>query len=63
MHTVKFIYWQDEDKWLGHLQEYPDYMTQGETLDDLKAHLLDLHQDLTSGVIPGLKRVGELQIT
>lgn len=49
MDKVRYVYWQDEDKWLGYLDEFPDYMTQGETLDDLKDHLLDLRQDLTSG--------------
>ena len=28
------IYWQDEDMWLGYLKEYPDYMTQGETIKE-----------------------------
>lgn len=34
--------------WLGYFEEFPDYMTQGESLDDLKEHLLDLYRDLTS---------------
>jgi predicted RNase H-like HicB family nuclease len=62
MQSIKFIFWQDEDAWLGYLQEYPDYMTQGESLDDLKLHLQDLYQDLTSGQIPNVRKVGELVI-
>jgi hypothetical protein len=62
MTTVKFVYWQDGDYWLGYFQEYPDYWTQGETLDDLKNHLADLYQDLTSGHIPGVRKVEELVI-
>lgn len=27
----KYIYWQDDDIWLGYLEEYPDYWTQSET--------------------------------
>lgn len=60
MPTLKFVYWQDGDDFLGYLQEFPDYWTQGESLDDLKAHLIDLHRDLTSGEIPGIRRVAEL---
>ncbi len=45
---TKFVYWQEEDAWLGYLQEFPGYWTQGETLDDLEAHLKDLHADLTA---------------
>ena len=63
MQTVKYVYWQEEDAWLGYLEEYPDYWTQGETLDDLIEHLRDLYLDLTSGQIPGVRKVGELVIS
>lgn len=62
MATTGFIYWQDEDAWLGYLEEFPDYRTQGETLEDLKAHLLDLYRELTSGEIPYVRRRGELAV-
>lgn len=45
------------------LQEYPDYWTQGETLDDLKEHLKDLYKDLSSGEIPGIRKVEELVVS
>ncbi len=51
MNTLKFVHWQDGEFWLGYLQEYPDYWTQGESFDDLKDHLKDLYEDLTSGQI------------
>ncbi len=63
MEKAKFIFWQDGDAWLGHLEEYPDYMTQGKTLDDLKAHLLDLYKDLSGGRIPCVRRVAELDLS
>ena len=59
---TKFVYWQEEDAWLGYLQEFPDYWTQGETLDDLKAHLKDLHADLRGGSLPGIRRVADLAV-
>ncbi len=62
MPTVKYVYWQEEDAWLGYLEEYPDYWTQGESLDDLIEHLRDLFLDLTGGQIPGIRKVGELSI-
>jgi len=37
--------------WLGYLQEYPDYWTQGNSLKDLKAHLKALFADISSGEI------------
>ena len=59
---TKFVYWQEEDAWLGYLQEFPDYWTQGETLDDLKAHLKDLYADLTDGDLPGIRRIADLAV-
>ena len=55
-------YWQDGDAWLGYLDEFPDYLTQGESLEDLKAHLVDLYRDLTSGEIPSVRRRAELEV-
>jgi hypothetical protein len=62
MRRVGFTYWQDGDFWLGHLDEYPDYQTQGKSLDELKEHLLDIHRDLSSGLIPSARRHSELEI-
>jgi len=46
MQTVKFVRWQEGDTWIGYLQDYPDYWTQGESIEDLKEHLKDRHADL-----------------
>lgn len=59
---IKFKYWQDEDFWVGFLLEYPDYLTQGKTLEELRDHLADLYKELTSGEILGVRRVGELDV-
>lgn len=60
MNVVKVVVWQTDKWWLGYLQDYPDYWTQGETLEDLREHLRDLHHDLTSGLIPGIRKVEDL---
>ena len=62
MKISAFTYWQDGDAWLGYLDEFPDYLTQGESLEDLKVHLADLHRDLTSGEIPCVRRHAELEV-
>jgi hypothetical protein len=62
MKTVRYIYWQDGDMWLGHLEEYPDYMTQGQSVEELQENLKDLYAELTSGRIPGVRRVAEFRI-
>ncbi len=48
--------------WLGHFEEFPDYMTQGQTLEELEENLRDLYLYLTSGEIPGVRRVSELTV-
>lgn len=60
MATVKYVYWQDHGVWLGYLEEYPDYMTEGATQAELLANLHDIYDDLTSGAIPGVRKVGEM---
>jgi len=48
--------------WLGYFEEYPDYLTQGVTLPELEENLRDLFRDLTSGEIPGIRKVAELAL-
>ena len=48
--------------WLGHLEDYPDYITQGGTLEELNENLKDLYEELTSGQIPGVRKVSKLRI-
>ena len=45
---TKYIYWQDEDLWPGYLEEYPDYWTQAETIEELEENLRDIYLELTS---------------
>lgn len=60
MQKIKFLHWQDGDMWLGYLVDYPDYMTQAETYEELLENLKDIYQELTSGAIPQIRKVGEL---
>ncbi len=62
MAVVRIIIWEQDGGWLGYLQDYPDYWTQGETEEDLKEHLKDLYRDVTSGAVPGLRRAEDLVV-
>jgi len=62
MKTARYVHWQDGEIWLGYLEEFPDYLTQGESLAELEENLRDLYQDLTSGEIPGVRKVAELSV-
>lgn len=48
--------------WLGYLDEFPDYMSQGESPEELQENLKDIYQELTSGNIPSVRKVAELQL-
>lgn len=63
MKTVRFVYWEQDGVWIGYLQDYPDYWTQGETLDDLKDHLRDLYRDLSLEAVSGIRKVEELVVS
>lgn len=63
MQSIRYVHWQEGDTWLGHLEDYPDYLTQGESLADLEEHLRDLFKDLSSGVIPSVRKLAELQVS
>jgi predicted RNase H-like HicB family nuclease len=62
MGSLGFTYSQDGDIWLGYLDQYPDYVTQGNSLENLKEHLLDLYKDLSSGEIPNIRQHSELEL-
>jgi predicted RNase H-like HicB family nuclease len=60
---AKITYWQEKDgKFLGFLNDYPGHWTQGEDLDDLRAHLRDLYHMFSSEIIPGIRREEELEV-
>jgi len=48
--------------WIGYFEEFPDYLTQGESLSELEENLRDIYRDLTSGQIPGVRSVAELAV-
>lgn len=63
MPTVKYVHWEEDGAWLGYLQDYPDYWTQGETLEDLQEHLRDLYSDLSGGQLPQIRKVADLVVS
>jgi predicted RNase H-like HicB family nuclease len=62
MKTAGYVHWQDGQMRLGYLEEFPDYLTQGESLAEREENLRDLYQDLTSGEIPGVRKFAELSL-
>lgn len=50
------IIFKEENGWfVGHIQQYPDFESQGKTLDELKENLLDIYKDIQKGLAPDAK--------
>jgi len=62
MRTLEYTYWQDGEYFIGHLNDFPDYETQGFSKDELMENLKDLIVDLESNEIPFVRHVEELVI-
>jgi len=62
MRAFKFTSWQDGGLFVGYLNEYPDYATQGATKEELIENLKDLLADFDSGEVPYVHRVEELLV-
>jgi len=60
--TKRFTYWKDGNYWIGYINDYPEYLSQGETLDELKENLKDIYKDLSSDQFPFVRHTGELEI-
>ena len=62
MRTIRFTSWQDGEFFIGFLNDYPDYLTQGLTKEELADNLKSLLIDFESGEIPYLRKVEELLV-
>jgi predicted RNase H-like HicB family nuclease len=62
MRNVKYTFWQDGEFFLGYLNDYPDYWTQGTSKEDLMENLKDLLADLESGEVPFIRKVEEMAV-
>ena len=52
MRTIKFTSWQGDNFFIGFINEYPDYQTQGMTKEELIENLKDLLNDIEYGQVP-----------
>lgn len=62
MRTLEYTFWQDGEYFIGHINEYPDYETQGFSKEELIENLKDLLTDLESGGIPYVRHVEALVV-
>ncbi len=60
MKTMKYTYWKDGNYYVGFLNDYSDYHTQGLSKEQLIDNLKELLKDIESDEIPYIRKVEEL---
>ena len=44
------MFYKKKSGWyIGHIQEYPDYESQGRSLDELRENLIEIYNDINKG--------------
>jgi predicted RNase H-like HicB family nuclease len=49
---INIVYREEKGWFVGHIQEYPDYESQGKTLQELRDNLVEIYEDITKGLVP-----------
>ncbi|MBN2542093.1 type II toxin-antitoxin system HicB family antitoxin [bacterium] len=49
---INIVYKEENGWFVGHIQEYPDYESQGKTLEELKDNLVEIYNDIQNGLVP-----------
>lgn len=58
MEKKKITYWQENEFYIGYANDYPEYMTQGYSLEELINNIKDIVNDVENELVPG-KRITE----
>ena len=59
--NLKYTYEMDGEFFVGYLDDYPEYPTQGENLKDFEENLLDIYTMVRDGVLDARIRHGVLK--
>ena len=49
---INIVYRKEKEWFVGHIQEYPDYESQGKTLEELRDNLIEIYEDIRKGLVP-----------
>jgi hypothetical protein len=62
MMDLKYTYWQDGGFYLGYMDDYPQYKTQGEDVADLEKSLAEIYGWIQDGTLAVKEHKGILRI-
>lgn len=60
---LNMVYWKGNKFWVGKLLEYPEIMTQGETIAELEENIKDAYIMMTLEDVPVEHEIKELDMT
>jgi len=61
-YNLKYTYEMDGDFFVGYLDDYPEYPTQGDSLEDFEKNLLDIFEMINDGTLEVSQKHGVLEI-
>jgi predicted RNase H-like HicB family nuclease len=59
---LNYYYWKEDNFYLGYISEYPQYPTQGESIEDLENGLREIYGWIKDGTLKIKERKGILKI-
>jgi len=59
---LNLVYWKGEKYWVGKLLEYPEIMTQGETIAELEENIRDAYLIMAMEDVPSEHQIKELEM-
>ena len=59
---LRYTFEMDGDFFVGYLDEYPEYPTQGKNLKDFEENLLDIYEMIQDGTLEVQQKHGVLEI-
>ena len=59
---LNIVYKKEKTWFIGHIQEFPDYESQGKTIDELKENLIDIYNDIQKGLVPDAEPFNLLEV-
>ena len=57
-----YTYWKDDGWYVGYLDDYLDYTTQGQTLAEFEEMLRSLYNDIRTFDFPFVRHHGKLKV-
>jgi len=59
---LTMVYWKGEKFWLGKILEYPEIMTQGETVEELEENLRGAYKMMVMEDVPENYQIKEIPV-